>query len=188
MTVTEVQMHTRTDYICANADEKPTDALINSTLWVWDIDTYFITPDGKNWIKVKGDNSIFANPGVIVRSGVYVISDIEVNESSGLSVIVQSGIGITSYVPSGVRTRSILLVSDVSGGVTLLSGNVVSATVKPLSGGMYLGGTAGIDMPYSGYGFLVASAQSVSMDINNFNAIKVCAIVSGDPISYMGVF
>ena len=90
MAIIEITEHTRTDYICANADEKPTGARPNSTLWVWDIDTYYRTPDGNIWIKTKGDNSIFASPGIIIASGQFI------NIGSGIGITIQSGIGVIS--------------------------------------------------------------------------------------------
>lgn len=133
-------------------------------------------------------------------SGVLKV-DVEVAISSGLNVtaaLISGGFvtaGLTSggfvtadmATPTSVLTRDILLVTDDSGGMALVSGLVKSMTLKSLSGDVFVGGTAAGDMPYSGHGFLLAAGEAWSLDIDNFSRVKVCANVSGDWVSYGGV-
>lgn len=125
------------------------------------------------YVQISGQGVLISGQTIVVASGVYTIP--------------QSGLGILIGGGPGVRTRAILAVSNVSGGVTLVSGIVRSVTLKSLSGAIYVGGATGIDMPYSGFGMLLAGGEAITLDVNNFNLINACAATSGDPVSYIGV-
>lgn len=125
------------------------------------------------YVQISGQGVLISGQTVVVASGVYTVAE------SGLGILIGGG--------PGIRTRAILPVTSNSGGATLVSGIVRSVTVKSLSGAIYIGGTTGIDMPYAGYGMLLAGGEAITLDVNNFNLIKVCAAVSGDPVSYIGV-
>ena len=62
MAISEVVNNVNTVYICKNVDTKPVGAIPNSMLWVYDVNTYFWTPDGYIWIQTQGNNSIFSKP------------------------------------------------------------------------------------------------------------------------------
>jgi hypothetical protein len=136
---------------------------------------------------------------VSVGSGLYIINDsgVYVRVESGSFIQIQSGVGViiqsgvhtqTTFTPSvGVRTRSLLRVTSDSGGITLLSGDIHSVTIKNLSGDIYVGGSQGIDYPYNGYGMILCNGEALTLDVNNFNLISVCAVNSGDLISYIGI-
>ncbi|MDP2665182.1 MAG: hypothetical protein Q8P23_00840 [bacterium] len=94
---------------------------------------------------------------------------------------------ITILASTGVRARALLVTTGASGGATLLSGDVHSVTVKALSGIVYVGGTAAGDLPFSGQGFLLGNGEAVSMDVDNFNRVSVCAVTSGDLVTYFGI-
>lgn len=146
---------------------------------------------------------------VVVQSGLGVVGSLTVNISgqpvnvsgqpialvsgsivvgqSGLNVVVQSGLGVVPPAVIAIRARPVMLVTANSGGETLVSGLVTTAFIRSLDGDFYIGGNAGVDMPYSGYGILLQEGDRISIPINNFNLINVCATVSGRRISYGGV-
>lgn len=139
---------------------------------------------------------------VVVESGLGVIGSFTANVSgqpvsltsgtivigqSGLNVIVQSGLGITPPKSLAIRVRAPQMLSDTSGGVTLVSGLVTKALIRSLDGDVYIGGVSGIDMPYSGFGMLLQRDDVLSLPLDNFNLLNGCAIVSGYRISYGGV-
>ena len=102
------------------------------------------------------------------------------------AVQILSG-NITIIASTGVRTRALLNVTGASGGAALASGDIHSMTMKALSGTIYVGGAAAGDAPFSGQGFLLANGEAVSLDVDNFNRVLVCAVTSGDLVSYVGV-
>ena len=132
--------------------------------------------------------SLQSGLAVITQSGIPVViqSGAPVTLQSGQYVIM-SGQGVEIRPSGGVRARAILLLSDVSGGVALVSGIVHSVTMKALSGAVYIGGATDVDMPYAGYGLLLGAGEAVTLDVGNFNLVKACAVVSGNPISYIGI-
>ncbi|MBA7475657.1 hypothetical protein ES707_11029 [subsurface metagenome] len=137
----------------------------------------------------SGLGVLISGQHVFVESGVHVVSlsgTFHVVVDTG--VISVSGETISVETPTAVLTRAILTPTADSGGTLLISGIVVAVTVKSLSGDIYIGGIAADDAPYSGYGFLLAAGEAWSLDIDNFNKIRVCAPVnSGDWVSYGGV-
>jgi len=136
----------------------------------------------------SGLGVLISGQHVFVESGVHVVS-----ESGTLHCVIDTGVVQISgevvgiETPTAVRTRDILVVSSNSGGTLLLSGDIKGATVKSLSGDIFIGGTTTPDMPYSGHGLLLAAGEAWSLDIDNFNKIRACAAVNGDWLSYAGV-
>ena len=123
---------------------------------------------------------------VNIGSGVGVVTSI-----SGQAVFVSGTVNVISGTvsimpPSVIHTRAITRFSDVSGGTTLASGGIQSLSLRSLDGDIYVGGTLGIDMPYSGYGMLVQQGDALTIDIQNFNLVAICASISGYRVSYMG--
>lgn len=89
---------------------------------------------------------------------------------------------------STVRTGTLLVVPELSGGVELGSGVVFSAAIKSLSGNtdIFIGGT-GTEAPFSGKGFLLDGGAAVTLNVNNFNAVRAFATTSGQKVSLIGV-
>ncbi|MHC1566178.1 MAG: hypothetical protein ACXQTD_00145 [Candidatus Syntropharchaeia archaeon] len=90
--------------------------------------------------------------------------------------------GQTLYTPTTVFTGAKQVLSDLSGGTALLSGEVISALVRAdtkNSGDVYIGGTTGATMPYSGYGFVLEPGDVISVDIDNPNRFRAMGTVSG---------
>jgi hypothetical protein len=100
-----------------------------------------------------------------------------------------SGSIIMPATPSIIRTRRAQWISNLSGGDVLVSGIVRSMTLRSLSGVVYVGGTGAEDMPYlvSSQGILVAGGESITLDVGNFNQVRVVAATSGYSVSYIGV-
>ena len=147
-------------------------------------------------------SGLFVSQVPATLSGLYIQMSgqgVIVNSQSGLNIILQSGTGVITQTISGyevsvaplmgVRTRAILAITTNSGGQVLASGNIHSVTVKSVavSADLYIGGAQGIDYPYSGYGLRLAPSEAITLDVNNFNLISVCATVANDPVSYIGV-
>jgi len=100
---------------------------------------------------------------------------------SGDTVVAKTS-GEASYTPSSVFTGPKQVLVDLSGGTALLSGEVISALVRAdtkNSGDVYIGGTTGATMPYSGYGFVLEPGDVVSVDVSNPNRIRAMGTVSG---------
>lgn len=148
------------------------------------------------------DPALSSGLNVIVQSGLGVVGSLSSSVSgqpvalvsgtiainqSGLNVVVQSGLGIVPPAVTAVRARGQFLVTANSGGEALTSGVVTATIIRSLDGDIYVGGRDNIEMPYSGYGLLVQQGDTLSMPVNNFNLIKVCAAVSGNRIFYGGV-
>ena len=123
-------------------------------------------------------------------SGETVIAKISgetVSIASG-SVVQISGNVVTLSVPTTVRTQAMLAVTGASGGAALGSGVTNAVVVKAFylnSGNVWVGGSS--YTPYSGYGLILGSGESVALDVNNFNAIYVFAEISGDKVTALAV-
>jgi len=151
-------------------------------------------------IKISGEK-VF----VITESGDYVVVSGEVvAKVSGESLVVTSGevralisgdvVQISGQVvdfkaPTTIKTSGLFTVTGASGGANLYSGAVVSVTVKALSsnsGDIYVGGST--HKPYSGYGFLLEPGEAINVDVDNFGEVWVFAAVSGDKVTYLGIY
>ncbi|MFQ5758413.1 MAG: hypothetical protein ACE5IF_01900 [Candidatus Bathyarchaeia archaeon] len=100
-----------------------------------------------------------------------------------------SGETVDITVPTTIKTGSIRTITDNSGGDVLHSGAVKSVLLKaiPRSGNFYVGGSTNLNLPYSGYGFELASGEAIQIDCDNFEEIYVFATVSGDDVTFMGI-
>jgi len=145
---------------------------------------------------------------VEVNQSGHVLTDVEVDVSSGLHVIQESGAfvqisGQHVYVESGVyaasgimdgiatviKTDAVRVITADSGGEVLHSGPILSMTVKALAANtsdIYLGGVAPC-RPYSGFGFAIGGGEAKSYDVNNFDACYLCATTSGDKVTFDGI-
>lgn len=98
--------------------------------------------------------------------------------------------GVNAYdVGIIVRGRPLLQLNSLSGGVQLLSGAIASVTLKNLTGNgdVYVGGSGTGNAPYSGYGFLLAGGEGISLGLRNFTQVSLFAANSGDFVTYFGV-
>ena len=89
-----------------------------------------------------------------------------------------------------VRTADIQVIPSTSGGVKLSSGETKAVIIKAPStnsGIIYVGASSG-DTPYSGYGYILEAGDKETFEIDNLNKINVFATVSGDKISFCGLF
>lgn len=151
--------------------------------------TLVVSQSGLNVIVQSGLGVVGSFSASVSGQPVALTSGTIVVGQSGISVIFRSGtnMSVEALPSTGVRTRAILACTTNSAGTQLVSGVVHSVTIKALSGAMYVGGAAGVDMPYSGYGMLLAGGEAITIDVGNFNQVRVCAATNNDPISYIGI-
>ena len=140
-------------------------------------------------VKISGETVSLPVTQVVKVSGETLVAKVsgEAVRVSGQAVVV-SGQLIRITAPTLARTNAILTVTGASGGAVLHSGVVVSVVMKALStnsGDLYVGSTT--NPPYSGFGFQLAKGEALSVDIGNFNVIRVISQVSGDKITFYGV-
>lgn len=143
-------------------------------------------------IALSGE-SITISSGVIdmgIMSGLVGILSGEVHVMSG-QVSIQSGAFVsisgqpTIYTPTSVWTNEVIQVTAASGGAAIPSNTVKSMKIKSLSGGIWVGGTT--QKPYSGFGFLLAAGEVLSLDLDDFSRVRLCASTSGDWATVIGV-
>jgi len=129
---------------------------------------------------------ISGQPVTISSGHIHVVSGQVIAKVSGETVKI-SGETVDIQVPTSVQTGAVLHPTAASGGTIATSGAVKAAIFKSLSGEVYLGGQGLLNRPYPNYGFLLAAGEAVSLDIDNFGRVRICAITSGDPVSFIGV-
>jgi hypothetical protein len=101
-----------------------------------------------------------------------------------------SGQAIQIPSPTVILTDNILAVTSASGGVPLSSGLVVSLVMTASNfntGIIYVGGSGGTFFPYPGHGYELSPGKSLSMDMNNMATPHLCAVISGDIVSFLGI-
>ena len=119
-------------------------------------------------VKMSGEK-VYTN----TLSGDYVVV-------SGQVIAEISGETVDIKTPTSVFTGPKQIIGAISGGIVLVSGDVVSVSLKASgknSGDVYLGGTS--LMPYSGYGFCLEPSEAINLDIDNPNRIRAFSTVSG---------
>ena len=137
-------------------------------------------------VTVSGDIVQISGQSVVTSVSGNIVSVI--NASGQVLNVNISGNSVSIAVPTLIRTGLTLPVTSASGGVVLSSGLTVSVVLKTAitnTGDIYIGG-AGTNRPYSGFGYQLSQGEPIAIDINNFNAVFVVAIVSGDMVSFMG--
>ena len=160
-----------------------------------------VTSISGNIVKISGQCIVTDSGSVTTVSGNVVfitnlsgqnlsvsISGVTVSLSGATLVTTVSGNPISIIPPTLIRTGGTLAVTDASGGVALSSGEIVSVVLKAMitnTGDIYVGGAAPNE-PYSGFGYVLSQGEPVAIDIDNFNAVFVVAVVSGDQVSFMG--
>jgi hypothetical protein len=139
-----------------------------------------------------GDSYRIFNPtATITFSG-----DITIASGTGpvLAKISGETVQTATTPPTTFRARGILFAQPVSGGVELGSGPTVSVTIRNIggdigaSGHLWVGGASLGEQPFSGFGVLLKKDETLSVDIDNFNKIRVFATVSGVGVNYFGVY
>jgi hypothetical protein len=126
--------------------------------------------------------------GNVVVSGQVIISG-AVSIESGAYFIGEFNVPVASAVYVVTSGNPLKIPSD-SGGVTLVSKEVATVTVKSLaanSGDIYLGGVEEGEYPYSGQGFVLGIGEALNIDIDNIGKVRACAAISGDRVTYIAV-
>ena len=129
-------------------------------------------------------------------SGNIINTSGQVANISGQSVTV-SGDVIQPQIPTQIRTRDTLLITGASGGIALLSGDVLRVIMRNIgvSGTvMYVGGSgdypwvaSGQTYPaFSGRGLWLRDGDGVTIQTTNMAFIRVVSHTSGQRVSYIG--
>jgi hypothetical protein len=144
--------------------------------------------------KVSGEAVKISGETVVSKvSGETIIAKVSgetvVAKVSGETVIAKvSGEVVDIKVPTEVKTNSLKVVTGASGGQVLHSGAVVSVTIKAVSansGDIYVGGAT--NRPYSGFGFQLEKGEAINLDVSDFGDVYLCATVSGDRATFLGI-
>lgn len=147
-----------------------------------------------NIVNTSGQVSIISGQPVSVSGNMISISG-QPAKVSGETVSI-SGI-IEPRIPVQIRTRDTLLITGASGGIALLSGDVLRVTVRNIgvSGTvMYVGGSgdypwvaSGQNYPmFSGRGLWLRDGDGITVHTSNMAFVRVVAHTSGQYVSYLG--
>jgi hypothetical protein len=151
-------------------------------------------------VTVSGDITIASGTGpVLARISGETVSlpptqAVKISGETVLARISGETVQTATAPPTTFRARGILFAQDISGGVQLGSGPTVSVTIRNIggdigvSGHLWVGGASVGEQPYSGFGVLLKKDETLSVDIDNFNKIRVFATVSGVGVNYFGVY
>lgn len=146
--------------------------------------------------------SVSGNVLIVLQSGNLIV------KVSGETVELESGTGPVLTSVSGniliakisgqdieiipltdVKTYALRIIPASSGGVYLHSGSVHTVTLKAKltnSGDIFVGGDSVTNRPYSGYGFELEAGEALTLDMDDFDTIKLYATVSGDRVTFIG--
>jgi hypothetical protein len=148
------------------------------------------TPSGGG--QVSG--AVIVSGTVAVISGQISVQSGQISVESGLVAVLSGEVHIVSGIvdlksPTTIKiSGNPFVVTGDSGGNILWSGDVVGVTLKALSrnsGDVFVGGST--HPPSSGVGFILQPGEATSIDIDNMGQVRLCAQVSGDKITFMGV-
>jgi len=141
-------------------------------------------------VDISGDS-------VVVSSGVIDITGGAVSISG--NVITMSGNMIETHIMSGevtveqkasdtINIGAFATPTAESGGTQLSSGAVHSVIIRNMSGNqdVFVGGSGNTTNPYSGYGYCLEMDEKLTIDVQNFSEISLCANISGQLVTYMG--
>ncbi|KKN87077.1 hypothetical protein LCGC14_0263470 [marine sediment metagenome] len=149
--------------------------------------TQVVKVSGETVFVASGARVLVSGQMVQVASGPFVAVSGQGVMLPATQVVKVSGETVSIEVPGAVITGALLAVPSGSGGTIVTSGAVKSAIIKSLSGDVFVGGSVATQMPYSGFGFLLAYGEAVSLDIDNFGRARVVANISGDFVTFIGV-
>jgi len=146
------------------------------------------TAVGFNYIYGSEENKYFiaGNAGYIFRFYSKAYPSLMIDNRGNIIGTSLNPI-YTNIVPySAIRAADTKVLPSISGGVEISSGEIKVLKLKSLSsnsGDIYVG-----DAPYSGHGYIIEVGGEEEFNIDNMNKIKAFATVSGDVISFYGLF
>lgn len=103
------------------------------------------------------------------------------------SMVIVSGQPVRLSIPTDISVRPVAVCTAASGGTQLLSGDCRKATfINAGNSGqnIWLGSTT--EPPFSGKGFYLLPGNGITLEINNFNVMRACSVISGAWLSYGG--
>ena len=148
------------------------------------------------WTAIPAVGDSYRIFNLTATATVAFSGDITIASGTGpvLAKISGETVQFAAAPPTTFRARGILFAQDISGGVELGSGPTTSITVRNVggdigvSGHLWVGGASVGEQPFSGFGVLLKKDETLSVDIDNFNKIRVFATVSGVGVNYFGVY
>lgn len=154
-------------------------------------------------VAVSGDPVSISGQPVSISGNMVSVSGQPVSVSGNAVAISGQFVNISGEIiqpriPVQIRTRDTLLITGGSGGVALLSGDVLRVTVRNIgvSGTvMYVGGSG--DYPWvasgqanfpfqSGRGFWLRDGDGITIHTSNMAFVRVVSHTSGEHVSYLG--
>lgn len=84
-----------------------------------------------------------------------------------------------------VKTAVHQAINTASGGEILVSVAVHGVRLRSVTGVHYIGGNT--NKPYSGFGYILNSGETLPLQVENVGLIRSCAHTSGIFISWVGV-
>lgn len=159
-------------------------------LWTIAVLAGFNAPGGHfSQVRVTESGSAGSASGTDFKLKVYISGSSVMALVSGQTIWFVSGKNIVQGTPpTQVLSTTDTTISTASGGTRLSNVPCITATVRynpGLSGFMFVAGNA--SPPHSGRGLRLQPGEFVTMNINNLNAIRICATRSGDSVSVMAV-
>ena len=113
---------------------------------------------------------------VVLISGT---GPVRVAITSGQKVITLDGGGLE------VKTAIHQAINTASGGEILVSAAVHGVRLRSVTGVHYIGGVT--NKPYSGFGYILNSGETLPLQVENVGYIRACAHTSGVFITWIGV-
>lgn len=125
-----------------------------------------------------------------ISSSAALTAGSAVNVSGNRVYVSGDSVRTISYGTIPIAMANIVA-SAGSGGTALSSGgsyiNVKLRAYPGNSGVVFIGGT-GANAPFSGYGLILApNDPPTDIAVSQFGNIRICATVSGDMVSFLGI-
>jgi len=170
-------------WVIARASGETVRALISG-------DTVIAKVSGETLIsKISGETLLAKVSGETLTqaSGAYVKATVAaVTPPSGETDGYPGWVGVHPG-PGPSVSGAMRQANNLSGGVVLHSGSILSVLVKNMPGNadMYIGGAAA--RPYSGAGFCLASGEGFVIDVDTLDEIYVFACTSGQYVTWLAL-
>jgi hypothetical protein len=136
-------------------------------------------------VRISGSMVSVSGQAISISGNMVSVSGQVVNVSG--NTVSVSGI-VQDRIPTEFRVRPLLPCVEASGGTRLLSGGCAKMTIvnAGVSGqDMYIGSQT--EPPFSGHGIKITAGNGYTLDINNFDVVRICSSASGAKASYGGV-
>lgn len=139
---------------------------------------------------ISGQSVFLGSGSFAPLSGLFVNISGQATNISGQTVYTTSGFNNVREVGSSITNPTLSganLITGLSGGNILFSGGpLISVILRSASGNgpMYVGAP---NLVSNGVGMPLFANESMTLKVNNFNAIGAFATTSGQSLSYIGL-